>query len=172
VGLATLLFDLLTPEEAARDESSGALRFDVPLLAGRVRAALRWASAAPETRGLPTGCFGASTGAAAALVAAALEPGRVAAVVSRGGRPDLVDAATLARVEAPVLLVVGGRDREVLAMNRAALVHLRRAELEVVRGATHLFEEPGALEAVVRLAAAWFGRHLVAAEAAGRPAEA
>ena len=168
VGFATLLFDLLTPEEAAEDEVSGELRFDVPLLAGRVRAALRWAAATPETRALPTGCFGASTGAAAALVAAALEPARVSAVVSRGGRPDLVDPATLARVEAPVLLVVGGRDEDVLWMNRAALAHLRRAQLDVVRGATHLFEEPGALEAVVRLAAGWFERHLVPAEAADR----
>jgi putative phosphoribosyl transferase len=159
-GFATLLFDLLTPEEAAEDEVTGRLRFDVDLLAGRVLAATRWMAALPRTRALRLGYFGASTGAAAALIAAAAEPDLVAAVVSRGGRPDLVDAATLGRVHAPVLLIVGRRDEQVLELNRATLAHLHGAQLEVVRGATHLFEEPGALDAVVRLAAGWFERHL------------
>jgi putative phosphoribosyl transferase len=159
-GFATLLFDLLTPEEAAEDEVTGRLRFDVDLLAGRVLAATRWMAALPRTRALRLGYFGASTGAAAALIAAAAEPDLVAAVVSRGGRPDLVDAATLGRVRAPVLLIVGRRDEQVLELNRATLAHLHGAQLEVVRGATHLFEEPGALDAVVRLAAGWFERHL------------
>lgn len=162
-GFATLLFDLLTPEEAAEDEVTGRLRFDVDLLAGRVLAATRWMAALPRTRALRIGYFGASTGAAAALIAAAAEPDLVAAVVSRGGRPDLVDAATLGRVRAPVLLIVGRRDEQVLELNRATLAHLHGAQLEVVRSATHLFEEPGALDAVVRLAAGWFERHLAGA---------
>ncbi len=162
-GFATLLFDLLTPDEAAEDEVTGRLRFDIDLLAGRVLAATRWMAALPRTSALPLGYFGASTGAAAALVAAAAEPDLVAAVVSRGGRPDLVDAVTLAHVRAPVLLIVGRKDEEVLALNRATLAHLRGAQLELVRGATHLFEEPGALDAVVRLAAGWFQRHLAGA---------
>jgi len=167
-GFATLLFDLLTPEEAAEDEVTGRLRFDIDLLAARVLAATRWMAALPRTSALPLGYFGASTGAAAALVAAAAEPDLVAAVVSRGGRPDLVDAATLGRVRAPVLLIVGRTDEEVLELNRATLPHLHAARLEVVRGATHLFEEPGALDAVVRLAAGWFERHLADASSGPR----
>jgi putative phosphoribosyl transferase len=167
-GFATLLLDLLTPEEAAEDEVTSRLRFDIDLLAGRVVAATRWTAVVPQTSGLALGYFGASTGAAAALAAAAAQPDRVAAVVSRGGRPDLVDEATLELVRAPVLLIVGRRDEDVLELNRATLAHLRGSRLEVVRGATHLFEEPGALDVVVRLATAWFERHL--AERAGEPA--
>jgi putative phosphoribosyl transferase len=159
-GLATLLFDLLTPGEAAEDEVTARLRFDVGLLTSRVAAATRWVSALPRTRGLPLGYFGASTGAAAALAAAAERPDLVAAVVSRGGRPDLVPAATLEKVRAPVLLVVGSRDEEVLHLNRSVLRHLASAQLAVVPGATHLFEEPGALGAVARLAAEWLARRL------------
>lgn len=159
-GLATLLFDLLTPEEAVEDEVTARLRFDVELLTSRVLAATRWVSALPRTRGLRLGYFGASTGAAAALAAAAESPGLVAAVVSRGGRPDLVPAATLERVRAPVLLVVGGRDLEVLRLNRSVLPHLASARLTIVPGATHLFEEPGTLDAVARLAAEWLEQRL------------
>jgi putative phosphoribosyl transferase len=160
-GFATLLFDLLTPEEAAaEEEQANALRFDVALLAERVRAATRWAGAWPSTRGLPLAYLGSSTGAAAALEAAAELPREVAAVVSRGGRPDLVPAALLERVRAPVLLIVGRRDAEVLEANRAAAEHLARAQLAVVPNARHLFEEPGALDAVARLAAEWLTKHL------------
>jgi putative phosphoribosyl transferase len=160
-GFATLLFDLLTPAEAAEDEATGRLRFDVPLLTSRVLAATRWAAREPRTCHMDIGYFGASTGAAAALGAAAENPGPVAAVVSRGGRPDLVPAGTLARVRVPVLLVVGARDEEVLTYNRSVLRHLPLAQLAVVRDATHLFEEPGALEEVARLAAGWFKGRLV-----------
>lgn len=159
-GIGTLLFDLLTPAEAIADEVTGRLRFDVDLLAGRTVAAVRWLGALPGTRALRLGCFGASTGAAAALAAAAELPERVAAVVSRGGRPDLVPTVTLERVRAPVLLVVGARDEEVLRLNRAALPHLAGGRLAVVPGATHLFEEPGALDAAARLATGWFARWL------------
>ncbi len=159
-GFATLLFDLLTPAEDAEDERTDRLRFDLDLLASRTLAAIAWVAALPRTSALRVGCFGAGTGGAAALIAAAAEPGRVAAIVSRGGRPDLVDTGTLGHVRAPVLLIVGQRDGEVLELNSAALAHLHHAQLAVVRGATHLFEEPGALEAVVRLAAGWFERHL------------
>ena len=155
-GFATLLFDLLTPEEAAEDEATARFRFDVPLLTSRVLAATRWAAKDPRTRHLGIGYFGASTGAAAALEAAAEEPARVAAVVSRGGRPDLVPAGTLVRVHVPVLLLVGGRDEQVLECNRSVLRHLPSAQLVVVPGATHLFAEAGALEEVARLAAGWF----------------
>jgi putative phosphoribosyl transferase len=161
-GFATLLFDLLTPSEVGEDEASRRCGLDIPLLTSRVLAATRWVSAQPRTRGLGIGYFGASTGAAAALAAAAENPQLVAAVVSRGGRPDLVPGSMLARVHAPVLLVVGGRDEEVLGLNRAALRHLPSAQLAVVPGATHLFEEPGALEQVARLAAGWFSSRLSA----------
>ncbi|MCX5730547.1 MAG: phosphoribosyltransferase family protein [Deltaproteobacteria bacterium] len=171
-GFATLLFDLLTPAEAAEDESTARLRFDIPLLTARVSAATRWASAHARTRELPAGYFGASTGAAAALASAAENPELVAAVVSRGGRPDLVPAATLARVRAPVLLLVGSRDEEVLRLNRSVLRHLANARLAVVPGATHLFEEPGALEEVTRLAAGWFSGHLAASTSRGPSREA
>jgi putative phosphoribosyl transferase len=163
-GLATLLLDLLTAAEEERDRATAELRFDVGMLAGRLVAAVDWLLADAATARLPVGAFGASTGAGAALVAAVERPQAVAAVVSRGGRPDLAGAA-LARVRAPTLLVVGGRDPRVLDLNRAALAELPpSSRLEVVPGATHLFEEPGALDQVASLAAAWFTRHL-----AGRP---
>jgi pimeloyl-ACP methyl ester carboxylesterase len=154
--LATLRFDLLTEDEA--DARSNV--FDIPLLAGRLLQALEWQRGQPSLSALPCGLFGASTGAAAALAAAAEEATAVYAVVSRGGRPDLAGAA-LPRVVAPTLLVVGGNDPEVLRLNRAALSALRcECELAVVPGATHLFEEPGTLEAAARLAADWFMAHL------------
>jgi putative phosphoribosyl transferase len=159
-GLATLLLDLLTEEEERVDLATARLRFDVELLAGRLLAAVEEAARHPETAGLPIGLFGASTGAAAALVAAARRPDRVACVVSRGGRPDLA-AAVLGAVRAPTLLIVGGRDALVLELNRAALPMLGGpARLEVVPGASHLFEEPGALERVAELAGDFFVRHL------------
>jgi putative phosphoribosyl transferase len=157
-GIGTLLVDLLTPAEEAADRSTGSYRFDIELLARRLAAALDWLRAGPAAP-LPIGLFGASTGAAAALVAATERPDDVAAVVSRGGRPDLAGPA-LRRVRAPTLLIVGGRDEVVLELNRRALELLPgEKELVVVPGATHLFEEPGALEAVARLAAEWFRRH-------------
>jgi putative phosphoribosyl transferase len=159
-GFATLLVDLLTPDEAGEDEMTARLRFDVDLLTSRVLAATRWVSALPRTRRLRLAYFGASTGAAAALGAAAESPELVAAVVSRGGRPDLVPPATLQRVRAPVLLLVGSRDEEVLLLNRSALRHLSAAELSIVPGATHLFPEPGALETVARRAAEWLALRL------------
>jgi dienelactone hydrolase len=168
-GFATLLFDLLTAREEALDERTLSLRFDIPLLADRLAAATDWIASDPDGHRLEVGYFGASTGAAAALVAAADRP-EVGAVVSRGGRPDLAGAA-LARVRAPTLLIVGGRDPAVLDLNREALQHLAaEKELAVVPGATHLFEEPGALEEVARLAADWFGRHLGKERARDRPA--
>jgi pimeloyl-ACP methyl ester carboxylesterase len=157
-GIGTLLVDLLTPDEEEADRFSGAHRFDIGLLARRLVAALDWLRAGPADW-VPVGVFGASTGAAAALVAAAERPDDVAAVVSRGGRPDLAGPA-LRRVRAPTLLIVGGRDDVVLELNRQALALLPgKTELVVVPGATHLFEEPGALETVSRLAADWFGHH-------------
>lgn len=165
-GFATLLFDLLTAEEDERDARTRRLRFDVELLAGRLGGATEWAMAQPRTRELGIGYFGASTGAAAALAAAAERPEAARAVVSRGGRPDLADEA-LARVRAPTLLVVGGNDPTVLELNRAALDRLAaEKELAVVPGATHLFEEPGALEDVAQRARAWFERHLALADGA------
>ncbi len=158
-GLATLLFDLLTESEAA----DRANVFDIPLLADRLVAATEWARQFDRIRSLPIGYFGASTGAAAALVAAARKGGDIAAVVSRGGRPDLAGAA-LVDVRAPTLLIVGGADIDVLALNRSALGRLRcEARLETVPGATHLFEEPGTLESVVKLAREWFLGHLATA---------
>lgn len=158
-GLATLLFDLLTGEEERIDEETRALRFDIALLTRRLIAATRWTEAQPELGRLPVGYFGASTGAAAALCAAASTP-NVAAVVSRGGRPDLA-GPSLEKVAAATLLIVGGRDLEVLELNRRALAHLRcTAHLAIVPGATHLFEEPGTLAQAASLAAAWFVRHL------------
>lgn len=159
-GLGTFLIDLLTGQEEAEDLRTGLLRFDVGLLAGRVVEATRWLLESPRTRGLDIGYFGASTGAAAALVAAARLPEAVGAIVSRGGRPDLA-GGYLERVRAPVLLIVGGRDHTVLELNREAMRRLpQETRLEVVPGAGHLFEEPGALEEVARLAAGWFTRHL------------
>jgi dienelactone hydrolase len=159
-GLATLLMDLLTADEEAIDIRTGQLRFDVQRLGQRVIATIDWLEADEAARDLPVGLFGASTGAAAALIAAAERPARVGAVVSRGGRPDMAGEA-LRRVTAPTLLIVGGNDREVLRLNQLALTALAvEASLEVVPGATHLFEEPGALERVALLAREWFLRHL------------
>lgn len=159
-GLATLLFDLLTAAEERRDRRDASLRFAIPLLAERLIAVLDDLSARPELTALPIGLFGASTGAAAALIAAAARPQQVAAVVSRGGRPDLA-AAVLAQVRCPTLLLVGGRDPEVLALNRLAAERLQAPHrLEVVAGASHLFEEPGTLAQVADRAADWFVDHL------------
>ena len=159
-GFGTLLMDLLTAEEEAEDARTGSLRFDIPLLAERVTAAVDWVSADERTVDLPVGCFGASTGAPAAIVAAAARPDRVGAVVSRGGRPDLAEEA-LSSIRAPTLLIVGGNDPEVLELNQRALEELAaESHLDVVPGATHLFEEPGAIEEVARLASDWFVRHL------------
>ena len=166
-GLATLLIDLLTPEEEEADLRSGHLRFDIGLLAGRLVAATDWLVENGDTGDLRIGYFGASTGAGAALVAAAERPQEVGAVVSRGGRPDLAGDA-LPLVRAPTLLIVGGNDAPVIGMNEEAFARLRAdKELEIVAGATHLFEEPGALEEVARLAAAWFARHLAPRAGAG-----
>jgi dienelactone hydrolase len=159
-GLATLLIDLLTPDEEVIDARTAHLRFDIDLLAERLVAATDWLTQYPDTQNLPIGYFGASTGAAAALVAAAERPDVVRAVVSRGGRPDLAGAA-LMRVRAPTLLIVGGNDVQVIELNRAALARLRcEKQLVIVPTATHLFEEPGALDEVARLAREWFHRHL------------
>jgi dienelactone hydrolase len=173
-GLATLLMDLLTGDEEAADLETGLLRFDIGLLAERVIGATDWLGRAPETADFPIGYFGASTGAAAALVAAAERPEKVGAIVSRGGRPDLAGDA-LPRVRAPTLLIVGGVDGPVIGLNRQALARLGAAEkrLVIIPGATHLFEEPGALEEVARLAADWLTRHLsrpadTVAQASGR----
>ena len=166
-GQATLLFDLLTVEEEQVDVATGALRFDVALLMQRLLAATEWAKRQPGTGNLPLGYFGASTGAAAALAAAA-SLSEVAAVVSRGGRPDLA-GPVLGNVRAPTLLIVGGSDPQVLALNRAALAQLRCvARLEIIAGATHLFEQSGALERVADLAGAWFERYLRAPAARGQ----
>lgn len=158
-GLATLLLDLLEEQEADDREKV----FDIPLLAGRLQSASNWLRDQPETRKLTPGYFGASTGAAAALVAAARQPGRIGAVVSRGGRPDLV-GQHLPEVAAPTLLIVGGNDDVVLQLNESALEQLRcPKQLIVIPGATHLFPEPGALEEVARLAGQWFGCYLTPA---------
>jgi len=159
-GDGTFLFDLLTREEEAEDNVTGRLRFDIGLLARRLVEATRWIANQPETQELGIGYFGASTGGAAALVAAAEIGPTVGAVVSRGGRPDLAGAA-MEDVKSPVLLIVGERDETVLELNRSAYARLRcEKELAVIPRATHLFEEPGALEEVARLAADWFRRHL------------
>ena len=157
-GLGTLLLDLLTVDE----DREGEMRFDIALLTARLADAVRFLADHPATRALPIGLFGASTGAASALRVAAAMPERIGAVVSRGGRPDLTGATALGRVKAPTLLIVGGDDTGVIELNeraRDALVHCTR-ELVLVPGATHLFEEPGTLEQVAELAAAWFARHL------------
>ncbi len=159
-GLATLLIDLLTVEEERSDAATGRLRFDIRLLAGRLVGITDWLGAHPETRGLPIGYFGASTGAAAALVAAAQRPAMVAAIVSRGGRPDLA-RPHLSAVRAPALFIVGERDLAVLDVTREAMRELPGVtHLAMIAGASHLFEEPGALEEVARLAREWFARHL------------
>lgn len=159
-GLATLLFDLLTRREEAADRYSAHLRFDIGLLTRRLEAATEWALKESTTRDLAIGYFGASTGAAAALAAAAAYPETVRAVVSRGGRPDLAGDA-LERVVAPTLLIVGGDDAPVIGLNRYAMRRMTApVQLEIIPGATHLFEEPGALEQVSSLAADWFRFHL------------
>jgi putative phosphoribosyl transferase len=159
-GLATLLIDLLSPEEEQADMVTGRLRFDIGLLAARLVDAIDWLGAEPSTRTRRVGLFGASTGGGAALVAAAERPDAVGAVVSRGGRPDLAGDA-LPRVSAPTLLVVGGEDDVVIGLNQRALEKMRaQVRLEIVPGATHLFEEPGALEQVATLAGDWFRQHL------------
>jgi putative phosphoribosyl transferase len=158
-GFGSLLFDLLTADEGRADAQTAALRFDIGLLAGRLIAALDWLDGQELARGLPRGLFGASTGAAAALVAAAQRPDHVRAVVCRGGRPDLARPA-LGSVQAPVLLIVGGRDTQVQELNDAVMADLPVAsELAIVPGASHLFEETGALERVTALAARWFTDH-------------
>lgn len=160
-GLATLLFDLLTPAEEERDEWTRELRFDIPMLAERLGRATEFVGHHSNTRHLAVGYFGASTGAAAALVAAAEHPDAVRAVVSRGGRPDLADEV-LEKVSAPTLLIVGSEDRTVVELNAFAYERLRcEKRMEIVPGATHLFEEPGALEEVARLARDWFTEFLV-----------
>jgi putative phosphoribosyl transferase len=158
-GFGTLLMDLLTPDEERIDVRTREYRFDIPLLAQRLTAAVDWLDGDPSAAGLPVGTFGASTGAAAALIAAAERPERVRAVVSRGGRSDLAGDA-LTRVTAPVLLIAGGEDETVIALDRQSAATLRRAERALVPGAGHLFEEPGALQEVTRLAVEWFDRWL------------
>ncbi|MDO8502177.1 MAG: dienelactone hydrolase family protein [Gemmatimonadaceae bacterium] len=158
-GLATLLVDLLTEEEERTDVITRQHRFDIQLLADRLVGAIDWLNDEASTRELSVGLFGASTGGGAALVAAADRPDRVSAVVSRGGRPDLAGAA-LPRVKAPTLLIVGGRDEQVIELNRAAMAQMHApVTLEIVPGATHLFEEPGTLQQVARLARDWFVGH-------------
>lgn len=160
-GLGTLLLDLLTAEEEAVDLCTAGMRFDIALLAERVVGATDWLAGVDATSALSVGYFGSSTGAGAALVAAARRPERVKAVVSRGGRPDLA-ADDLPGVQAPTLLIVGGNDGPVIGLNRQAFDRLRSKDkqIHIVPGATHLFEEPGALEDVARLAADWFTRHV------------
>ena len=162
-GVGSLLLDLLTPEE----DQDYRTRFDIPLLTQRLLAATRWLGRQPLTQSLPLGYFGASTGAAAALMAAAAEGPAIQAVVSRGGRPDLAGPEALARVGCPTLLLMGSRDEEVLELNQQAAAHLRCPHrLSVVPGATHLFEEPGTLEEVARQAADWVEKYLQPAAAA------
>ncbi|MGH3487463.1 MAG: dienelactone hydrolase family protein [Actinopolymorphaceae bacterium] len=159
-GFGTVLLDLLTADEEVLDRQTAELRFDIALLGARVTAAVDEVRRWEEAAGLPIGIFGASTGAASALVAAAERPDDVGAIVSRGGRPDLAGAA-LGRVLAPTLLVVGSEDRQVLALNQQAAARLSAPhDIAVVGGATHLFEEPGALERVAQLASEWFTRYL------------
>jgi putative phosphoribosyl transferase len=159
-GYATLLMDLLTPEEDEVDSRTRQFRFDIPRLASRLTGAIRWLSDRPDTAEMPVALFGASTGAAAALIAAAEVPDHVQLVISRGGRPDLAGDA-LPRVQAPTLLIVGGRDLEVLDLNKAAAAQLRGpVEIALVPGATHLFEERGALDRVVELAIDALRQHL------------
>jgi dienelactone hydrolase len=154
-GFATLLLDLLTREEEVVDQHTGQFRFDIERLATRVTTAIDWSSSQPALTRLPIACFGASTGAAAVLIAAAARPARVHAVISRGGRPDLAGDA-LPRVEAPTLLIVGGHDEPIIELNEEARRRLSApAQTVIVPGATHLFEEPGALEQVARLALEW-----------------
>ncbi|MDC4227286.1 MAG: dienelactone hydrolase family protein [Candidatus Manganitrophus sp.] len=164
-GLATLLIDLLTAQEESIDRVTAALRFNIGLLAERLVDVTDWVAQQPEIRSLQIGYFGSSTGAAAALIAAARRPDRIGAIVSRGGRPDLAGPA-LGEVRAPTLLIVGGEDRQVIELNKEAMARMRApAELKIIPGATHLFEEPGALEQVAQLASEWFVRYLSAGKA-------
>jgi dienelactone hydrolase len=159
-GLGTLLVDLLTRDEEVVDAHTAQFRFDIPRLASRVEQACEWLQSRSDFAAFPVGCFGASTGAAAALIAAARRPDVVRAVVSRGGRPDLA-GETLKAVEAPTLLIVGGADHQVIDLNRQAMEHMRApVALKLVPHATHLFEEPGALEQVSRLAGDWLTTYL------------
>jgi dienelactone hydrolase len=159
-GLATLLFDLLTPEEESVDVYTREHRFDIGLLAERLVYATKWAKQQKQTKDFRIGYFGSSTGGGAALVAAAELPNEIGAVVSRGGRPDLAGDA-LPKVKAPTLLIVGGEDQVVIELNQQARVQMKcECKIEIVPGATHLFEEPGALERVAKLAAEWFLRHI------------
>ena len=159
-GLGTLLFDLLTADEERIDSVTGELRFDISLLAARLIHATDWLTKKPEAKNLKIGYFGSSTGAAAALIAAAERPDVIGAVVSRGGRPDLAGEA-LPLVKAPTLLIVGGEDFQVIELNREAMEQLKaKNELAIVPGATHLFEEPGTLEKAAGLAAGWFVKYL------------
>lgn len=165
--LGTLLLDLLTADESVTDGLTGEYRFDIDLLTRRLTGAVDWLSSQPELAALPVGLFGSSTGAASALNTAASRPEIVGAVVSRGGRADLA-MPSLPLVRAPTLLIVGERDETVITMNREAAIRLRAEHaLAIVPGATHLFEEPGTLEEVARLARDWFGRHLVRTPARG-----
>jgi putative phosphoribosyl transferase len=160
-GIATLLFDLLTAQEEQVDTYTREHRFDIPLLTGRMQDASAWVAWQPGLCELPLGYFGASTGSAAALIAAARLGGKVKALVSRGGRPDLAGPAALAAVTAPTLLIVGGADRGVIELNREAFTRMTcEKRLDIVPRATHLFEEPGALEEVADLAASWFSAHM------------
>jgi putative phosphoribosyl transferase len=164
-GIATLLFDLLTVEEEQVDVHTREHRFDIALLTGRMQDATAWAAAQPELKRAPIGYFGASTGSAAALIAAARLGDRIAAVVSRGGRPDLAGPAALEAVTAPTLLIVGGADHGVIELNEEAYRRLHcEKRLDIVSGATHLFEERGTLEQVEQLAASWFSQHMATAE--------
>ena len=164
-GIATLLFDLLTDEEEQVDLRTREHRFDIALLTRRMQDATAWVAAQPDLRHAPIGYFGASTGSAAALIAAARLGDRVAAVVSRGGRPDLAGPAALEAVTAPTLLIVGGADHGVIELNQEAYRRLQcRKDLAIIPGATHLFEERGTLEQVSDIAAAWFARHMATAE--------
>ena len=166
-GVGTLLMDLLTADEEKRDAVDAHLRFDIPMLARRLGEATDWLGGQGIAERMPLGYFGASTGAAAALIAASTRHGQIAAVVSRGGRVDLA-ASVLDRVRAPTLFIVGSRDAQVLALNQAALGRLAGPkELAIVAGATHLFPEPGALEEVARLAGEWFALHLRAGDRPG-----
>jgi dienelactone hydrolase len=159
-GLATLLVDLLTVQEEALDEVTRQLRFDIDLLVQRLVGITDWLAENPATRTLKLGYFGASTGAAAAMIGAAERPDQVKAIVGRGGRPDLAGSA-LRRIKAPTLLIVGGHDQSIMALNEQAFEELRaEKKLGIISGATHLFEEPGALEQVARLARQWFERYL------------
>jgi putative phosphoribosyl transferase len=167
-----LLFDLLTSEEEIFDERTAALRFDIDLLAKRLVDATRWTKRNPQTKPLRIGYFGASTGAAAALVAAAIFGAAIGAVVSRGGRPDLAGTA-LRQVHTPTLLIVGGHDHPVLELNRKAQaqMHHAKTELVIIPRATHLFPEPGALEEVARMAASWFRRYLTPTDLSLQPTQ-